>query len=141
VTGRKHCGSRHNSWTKTPSTFSPVPSRFASAWLHRFPVHGCTGNDGARVMSVMQQFGINQNVPIFAGGGKDAFGRMYPETKVGALVLGCRPSEAPPENVDDQAFERARKAMARQDADVTGPLRVSRTQRPGRSTRTSRMRR
>jgi branched-chain amino acid transport system substrate-binding protein len=81
-----------------------------------------TGTDLAHVMSVIQQFGINQKVSIFAGAGKDAFGGTYPDVMNGALIVGYRPSEGVPGNADDTTFEQAWKTMAHQNADITAPL-------------------
>jgi branched-chain amino acid transport system substrate-binding protein len=82
-----------------------------------------TGTDLALVMSVVQQFGINQKVPIFAALGKDAFGGLYPDAMNGALTSGSRHASVDTSsNPDDAAFEPAWKQMAHQDAEVTGPL-------------------
>jgi branched-chain amino acid transport system substrate-binding protein len=82
-----------------------------------------TGTDLARVMSVVQQFGINQHVPIFGGGNKEFFGGNYPEALNGALAFGGRyPAGDPTSNPNDFAFEQAWEAMAHQDAAAAAPL-------------------
>jgi hypothetical protein len=45
-----------------------------------------TGTDLARVMTVVQQFGINQHVPIFGGGNKEFFGGRYPQGSGGSVL-------------------------------------------------------
>jgi hypothetical protein len=109
----------------------PFGERNVTPYVTRIPADGSidflivieTGTDLARVMSVVQQFGINQHVPIFAALGKEAFGGIYPDAMNGALTSGSRhPSDEINANPDDAAFEQAWKAVAHQDADATGPF-------------------
>jgi branched-chain amino acid transport system substrate-binding protein len=81
-----------------------------------------TGSDLARVMSVIQQFGINKNVKIVTALGKESFAGVYPDAMDGAIIAGARPSDGLPGNADDANFAAAWKAMAQKDADVAGPL-------------------
>jgi ABC-type branched-subunit amino acid transport system substrate-binding protein len=81
-----------------------------------------TGSDLARVMSVIQQFGINKKVKIVTALGKESFAGVYPDAMDGAIIRGARPSDGLPGNADDAAFAAAWKAMAQKDADIAGPL-------------------
>jgi branched-chain amino acid transport system substrate-binding protein len=81
-----------------------------------------TGSDLARVMSVIQQFGINKKVKIVTALGKESFAGVYPDAMDGAIIRGVRPSDGLPGNADDAAFAAAWKAMAQKDADIAGPL-------------------
>jgi ABC-type branched-subunit amino acid transport system substrate-binding protein len=82
-----------------------------------------TGTDLARVMSVVQQFGISQHVPIFGLASKDSFGGSYPDALNGSLAIGGRYSTGDSTtNPDDFAFEHAWEAMAHQDAAAAAPL-------------------
>jgi hypothetical protein len=91
-----------------------------------------TGTDLARVMTVVQQFGINQHVPILGSGGKDSYGGSYPDALNGALASGGRQSAVDGStNPDNAAFEQAWKGVAHQDADAAGPLGGSDKAEPG----------
>src|SRR5262245_13588296 len=81
-----------------------------------------TGSDLARVMSVIQQIGINKNVKIVTALGKESFAGVYPDAMDGAIITGARPSDGLPGNADDSNFAAAWKAMAQKNADVAGPL-------------------
>lgn len=81
-----------------------------------------TGTDLARVVNVMQQFGITQKMPIVTAIGKESFGGEYPDALNGSIITGTRPSEGLPGNQSDADFMARWKAMAHKDADVTGPL-------------------
>lgn len=81
-----------------------------------------TGSDLARVMSVVQQFGINQKVAIVTALGKESFAGVYPEALNGAIITGTRPSDGLPGNADDQRYQEEWLAMARKNADLVGPL-------------------
>lgn len=82
-----------------------------------------TGSDLARVMSVIQQFGISQKMAIVTALGKESFAGVYPESLNGALIAGTRPSEGLPGNADDAKYMQDWLAIAKgQDADFTGPL-------------------
>ena len=82
-----------------------------------------TGSDLARVMSVIQQFGISQKMAIVTALGKESFAGVYPESLNGSLIAGTRPSEGLPGNADDAKYMQDWLAIAKgQDADFTGPL-------------------
>lgn len=82
-----------------------------------------TGSDLARVMSVIQQFGINQKLTIVTGLGKESFAGVYPDALNGALITGTRPSDGLPGNADDAKYMQDWLAIAKgQDADFLGPL-------------------
>ena len=82
-----------------------------------------TGSDLARVMSVVQQFGINQKMAIVTILGKESFAGVYPDALNGALIGGTRPSEGLPGNADDARYMQEWLAIAKgQDADFLGPL-------------------
>ena len=81
-----------------------------------------TGSDLARVMSVVQQFGINQKVAIVTALGKESFAGVYPDALNGAIITGTRPSDGIPGNADDQRYQDEWLAMARKNADLVGPL-------------------
>jgi len=110
----------------------PVPLGEANVtpYVSKIPVDGSiqvlqvssTGSDLARVMSVIQQFGINKKVKIVTALGKESFAGVYPDAMDGAIITGARPSDGLPGNADDTNFAAAWKAMAQKDADVAGPL-------------------
>jgi branched-chain amino acid transport system substrate-binding protein len=81
-----------------------------------------TGSDLARVMSVIQQFGINQKVAIVTALGKESFAGVYPEALNGAIITGTRPSDGLPGNADDQKYMDDWLAVAKKNADLLGPL-------------------
>lgn len=110
----------------------PVPLGEANVtpYVSKIPTDGSiqvlqvssTGSDLARVMSVIQQFGINQKVKIVTALGKESFAGVYPDAMSGAIIRGARPSDGLPNSADDAAFAAAWKAMAQKDADIAGPL-------------------
>jgi branched-chain amino acid transport system substrate-binding protein len=82
-----------------------------------------TGTDLARVMQVIQQFGINNKVTIVTMLGKESFGGVYPDALNSSLITGTRPSDGLPGNPDDAKYQADWLAIAKgQDADLTGPL-------------------
>jgi branched-chain amino acid transport system substrate-binding protein len=82
-----------------------------------------TGSDLARVMSVIQQFGINQKVAIVTALGKESFAGVYPDALNGAIITGTRPSDGIPGNADDAKYMADWLAIAKgKDADIVGPL-------------------
>jgi branched-chain amino acid transport system substrate-binding protein len=82
-----------------------------------------TGTDLARVMSVIQQFGIAQKMTIATALGKESFAGVYPDALNGAIIAGTRPSDGIPGNPDDAKYQQDWLAIAKgADADFTGPL-------------------
>jgi branched-chain amino acid transport system substrate-binding protein len=81
-----------------------------------------TGSDLARVMSVIQQFGINQKVAIVTALGKESFAGVYPDALNGAIITGTRPSDGLPGNKDDEKYMADWIATAKKNPDVLGPL-------------------
>jgi branched-chain amino acid transport system substrate-binding protein len=82
-----------------------------------------TGSDLARVMSVIQQFGINSKVAIVTALGKESFAGVYPDALNGAIITGTRPSDGIPGNADDAKYMQEWLAIAKgPDADIVGPL-------------------
>jgi ABC-type branched-subunit amino acid transport system substrate-binding protein len=81
-----------------------------------------TGSDLARVMAVIQQFGINSKVKIVTALGKESFAGVYPDAMSGAVIRGARASDGLPNNPDDQAYQAAWTSMAKKLGDIAGPL-------------------
>jgi ABC-type branched-subunit amino acid transport system substrate-binding protein len=82
-----------------------------------------TGTDLARVMSVIQQFGIDQKVAIVTILGKESFAGVYPDALNNAYIGGTRPSDGLPGNPDDARYMQDWLGIAKgQDADFLGPL-------------------
>jgi branched-chain amino acid transport system substrate-binding protein len=81
-----------------------------------------TGSDLARVMSVIQQFGLNQKMTIVTALGKESFAGVYPDALNGAIITGTRPSDGIPGNADDQKYMDDWLAVAKKNADILGPL-------------------
>jgi branched-chain amino acid transport system substrate-binding protein len=81
-----------------------------------------TGSDLARVMSVIQSFGINTKLAIVTALGKESFGGVYPDALNGAIITGTRPSDGLPGNADDARYMADWIAVAKQNADITSPL-------------------
>jgi len=81
-----------------------------------------TGSDLTRVMSVIQQFGINQKVAIVTALGKESFAGVYPDALNGAIITGTRPSDGIPGNADDAKYMADWLAVAKANADITSPL-------------------
>ena len=110
----------------------PVPLGEANVtpYVSKIPTDGSiqvlqvsqTGSDLARVMSVIQQFGISQKVKIVTALGKESFAGVYPDAMNGAVIRGARASDGLPGNADDANFAAAWKAMAQKNADIAGPL-------------------
>ena len=65
---------------------------------------GGLDSDLARVMSVIQRFGINTKVAIVTALGKESFAGVYPDALNGALITGTRPSDGIPGNADDAKY-------------------------------------
>src|SRR5579859_3386791 len=109
----------------------PLGEANVTPYVTRIPTDGSiqvlqvseTGTDLARVMSVIQQFGINQKVAIVTALGKESFAGVYPDALNGAYITGTRPSDGIPGNADDAQYMSDWLAIAKgQDADFTGPL-------------------
>jgi ABC-type branched-subunit amino acid transport system substrate-binding protein len=109
----------------------PLGEANVTPYVTRIPTDGSiqvlqvseTGTDLARVMSVIQQFGINQKMTIVTGLGKESFAGVYPEALNGALLTGTRPSDGLSGNADDAKYMQDWLAIAKgQDADFLGPL-------------------
>jgi hypothetical protein len=90
-----------------------------------------TGADLPRVMSAIQQLGINQKVTIVTLLGKESFGGVYPDALNGASITGTRPSDGIPGNADDQKYmtdwlDTAKKLQAdllkKEEPDPLAPL-------------------
>jgi branched-chain amino acid transport system substrate-binding protein len=81
-----------------------------------------TGSDLARVMNVVQQFGLNNKMTIITALGKESFAGVYPEALNGAIITGTRPSDGLPGNADDAKYMQDWLDMAKKNADLTGPL-------------------
>jgi branched-chain amino acid transport system substrate-binding protein len=109
----------------------PLGEANVTPYVTRVPTDGTiqvlqvseTGSDLARVMSVIQQFGINQKVALVMNLGKESFAGVYPDALNGAIIAGTRPSDGIPGNADDAKYMQEWLAMARgKDADIVGPL-------------------
>jgi branched-chain amino acid transport system substrate-binding protein len=111
----------------------PVPLGEANVtpYVSKIPTDGSiqvlrvsqTGTDLPRVMSVIQQFGINQKVAIVTILGKESFAGVYPDAMNGAYTSGTRPSDGIPGNADDARYMQDWLAIAKgPDAEFTGPL-------------------
>ncbi len=109
----------------------PLGEANVTPYVSRIPTDGSiqvlqvseTGTDLARVMSVIQQFGINQKVAIVTALGKESFAGVYPDALNGSVITGTRPSDGLPGNADDAKYMQDWLAIAKgQDADFTGPL-------------------
>jgi hypothetical protein len=81
-----------------------------------------TGSDLARMMAVIQQFGVNKQVKIITALGKESFAGVYPDAMDGAIIRGARPSDGLPNSQDDADLQAAWKAIAQKNPDITGPL-------------------
>ena len=98
-----------------------------------------TGSDLARVMSVIQQFGINQKVAIVTALGKESFAGVYPDALNGAIITGTRPSDGIPGNADDAKYMADWLAIAKgQMPTSSGRSAASTTSRPATTTATTR---
>jgi branched-chain amino acid transport system substrate-binding protein len=109
----------------------PLGEANVTPYVSRVPTDGSiqvlqvseTGTDLSRVMSVIQQFGINQKVAIVTMLGKESFGGVYPDALNGSVISGTRPSDGLPGNADDAKYMQDWLAIAKgQDADFIGPL-------------------
>jgi branched-chain amino acid transport system substrate-binding protein len=81
-----------------------------------------TGSDLARVMNVIQQFGLNKKMAIVSVLGKESFGGVYPDALNGAIITGTRPSDGVPGSKTDDDYMRAWLDMAKKNSDLLGPL-------------------
>jgi branched-chain amino acid transport system substrate-binding protein len=109
----------------------PLGEANVTPYVTRVPTDGSiqvlqvseTGSDLARVMSVIQQFGINNKVAIVTALGKESFAGVYPDALNGAIITGTRPSDGIPGNADDAKYMQEWLAIAKgPDADIVGPL-------------------
>jgi ABC-type branched-subunit amino acid transport system substrate-binding protein len=81
-----------------------------------------TGSDLARIMSVVQQFGLNQKMAMYVMLGKESFGGVYPDAMNGAITTGTRPSDGVPNSKADDDYARAWIDVGKKNADMAGPL-------------------
>ena len=109
----------------------PLGEANVTPYVTKVPIDGTiqvlqvseTGSDLARVMSVIQQFGINQKVAIVTNLGKESFAGVYPDALNGAIIAGTRPSDGLPGNADDATYMQEWLSIAKgKDADIVGPL-------------------
>jgi ABC-type branched-subunit amino acid transport system substrate-binding protein len=108
----------------------PLGEANVTPYVSRIPTDGSiqvlqvseTGTDLARVMSVIQQFGINQKLAIVTALGKESFAGVYPDALNGAYIAGTRPSDGIPGNADDARYMQEWLDVAKKNADITGPL-------------------
>src|SRR5437870_5282024 len=109
----------------------PLGEANVTPYVTKVPIDGTiqvlqvseTGSDLARVMSVIQQFGINQKVAIVTNLGKESFAGVYPDALNGAIIAGTRPSAGIPGNADDARYMQEWLSIAKgKDADIVGPL-------------------
>ncbi len=121
---------QHNGTDFSIKIAVPLGEANVTPYVSKIPTDGSidvlqvssVGSDLARVMSVIQQFGINKKVKIVAILGKESFAGVYPDAMDGAIIRGARPSDGLPGSQDDANFLAAWKAMAQKDADIAGPL-------------------
>jgi hypothetical protein len=81
-----------------------------------------SGSDEAHVDSIIQQFGLNQKLPIVGGGTKEHYGGVYPDDLDGTVIASAELSSAPSDNSYAQAFDKAFSEMARQEPDMAGKI-------------------
>jgi ABC-type branched-subunit amino acid transport system substrate-binding protein len=81
-----------------------------------------SGSDEAHVDSIIQQFGINQKLPIVGGGTKEHYGGVYPPDLDGTVNAAPELSNAPSDNSYAQAFDRGFTDMARREPDMAGKV-------------------
>jgi branched-chain amino acid transport system substrate-binding protein len=117
-------------FTESAKIAVPLNEANMTPYVSKIPTDGSiqvlqvsqTGSDLARVMAVIQQFGINQKVKIVTALGKESFAGVYPDAMSGAVIRGARPSDGLPNSADDAAFADAWKATAKRLGDIVGPL-------------------
>jgi ABC-type branched-subunit amino acid transport system substrate-binding protein len=81
------------------------------------------GTDLARMVGVMQQFGIFKKLPVANGAlGRESFGGQYPAALDGGLMSGIHTSTPLPNNQFDEQYFKAFSDMAKKDSQVAGVL-------------------
>jgi branched-chain amino acid transport system substrate-binding protein len=108
----------------------PLGEPNVTPYVSRVPTDGSldglvstfSGSDEAHVDSIIQQFGINQKLPIVGGGTKEHYGGVYPADLDGTVNAAPELSNAPADNSYAQAFDKAFTDMATQEPDMAGKV-------------------
>ncbi|HEX6512099.1 MAG TPA: ABC transporter substrate-binding protein, partial [Chloroflexota bacterium] len=81
------------------------------------------GTDLARMVGVMQQFGIFKKLPVANGAlGRESFGGQYPAALDGGLIAAIHTSTPLPNNQFDEQYFKAFADTAKKDSQVAGVL-------------------
>ena len=81
------------------------------------------GTDLARVVGVMQQFGIFKKLPVIQGAlGRESFAGQYPAALDGGILTAVHLSNPIPNNTFDAEYFKAFSDMAKKDSQVAGVL-------------------
>src|SRR5579859_5065015 len=93
----------------------PLGEPNVTPYVSRVPTDGSidglvstfSGSDEAHVDSIIQQFGLNEKLPIVGGGTKEHYGGVYPPDLDGTVNAAPELSNAPSDNSYAQAFDKA----------------------------------
>src|SRR5579864_18034 len=108
----------------------PLGEPNVTPYVSRVPTDGSvdglvstfSGSDEAHVDSIIQQFGLNQKLPIVGGGTKEHYGGVYPPDLDGTVNAAPELSNAPSDNSYAQAFDKAFTDMATKEPDMAGKI-------------------
>jgi branched-chain amino acid transport system substrate-binding protein len=106
----------------------PLGEANVTPYVTRVPTDGSidglvstfSGSDEAHIDSIIQQFQLNQKLPIVGGGTKEHYGGVYPEDLDGTVIAAPELSNAPSDNSYAQAFDKAFTDMATREPDMAG---------------------
>lgn len=108
----------------------PLGEPNVTPYVSRVPTDGSidglvstfSGSDEGHVDSIIQQFGLNQKLPIVGGGTKEHYGGVYPSDLDGAVNASAELSNAPSDNSFALAFDKAFSDMAAKEPDMAGKI-------------------
>jgi len=108
----------------------PLGEPNVTPYVSRVPTDGSidglvstfSGSDEAHVDSIIQQFGLNQKLPIVGGGTKEHYAGVYPADLDGTVIASAELSNAPSDNAYGQSFDKAFSDMAKQEPDMAGKI-------------------
>jgi ABC-type branched-subunit amino acid transport system substrate-binding protein len=106
----------------------PLGEANVTPYVTRVPTDGSidglvstfSGSDEAHIDSIIQQFQLNQKLPIVGGGTKEHYGGVYPEDLDGTVIAAPELSNAPSDNANAQAFDKAFTDVATREPDMAG---------------------
>jgi branched-chain amino acid transport system substrate-binding protein len=103
----------------------PLNEQNMATYVTKIPTDGSinglivsqAGTDLGRILTAIQQFGINKKLPLVGSEQKELFGGVYPDLLDGAIAVTAHPSSPPSDNKFDQDYTAAFKDLASKNPD------------------------